>query len=82
MKIRILVLSLVLLGSIGCARIHYKDGELSYFRLGKQEIKGFVMSKKDKDTLDVKFNEQKGGDGELSKAVLNLTEIMQRAVIR
>lgn len=82
-KIIILILIgvLILPLSLSCARITYKDGELSYFRLGKQEIKGFAMEKRKDGTLEVQFNEQKGDAGQLAEALLNVTELINRMAL-
>jgi len=72
----ILVLCLFLFS--GCARITYKNDELSYTRLGKQKIEGFTMKKDSQGNIQVKFSKQEGSTGDLSKAILNATEIMKK----
>ncbi len=63
MIIRIFILLFIVASvSMGCAKITYKDGEISYFRLGPQKIDGFKMEKTGTDTLMVNFSRQEGGE--------------------
>ena len=77
MKIRILILSFVLLcGSMDCAKI--KGLGIDYSRLGDQNIEGFEFKQTLPDgTVNyVKFDKEKGGEAlvEALKAIQTLAE--------
>ncbi len=61
MIIRIFIL-LFIVGSIGCARVSYKNGELNYSRWGDQKLEGFELTKRLDGTIEVKFDKQEGGE--------------------
>ncbi len=63
-------------GASACARIIYKEGEFSYWRLGSQKIDNLELVKSVDGSLAVKFDKQEGKSGDLSTALKNMTEIM------
>ncbi len=67
----ILILLILLLAS--CARVTFKDGEATYWRLGNQKLEGVTFTKDKKGTIHLSFDKQEGSTGDLSKALLNLS---------
>lgn len=67
----VLVIILSLTG--GCARITFKDDELSYSRFGSQKLEGLDFKKKVDGSISVKLGKQEGSAGDLAEAILNLT---------
>ncbi len=67
----ILILLVLLLAS--CAKITFKEDELSYWRLGKQKLEGVTFTKERNGDIYLSFDKQEGTAGDLSKALLNLS---------
>lgn len=77
---RLLLAGLIML-SVSCARITYKDGEMSYWRLGDQKIENLAIEKDAKGKVKVSFDHQTGTSGDLSKALLNITEVVGKMAL-
>ncbi len=73
---RILII-LAFLFCAGCAKISFKDGEGSYWRLGNQKIEQLKVELPDGTKIEV--GSQKGGS-DMSKVLLNMTEITKSAL--
>lgn len=67
----LLILCLVFICS--CAKITYRDGEVSYWRLGNQTINDLEFTKAIDGTFTVTFDKQEGSSGDLAEAILNLS---------
>lgn len=78
MKItHIILLAILIFACMGCARVHMEmpDGTVvDYGRLGKQKLEG-VEFQIGTNTV-FKLGKSEGSEGNLSKALLNLTEII------
>ena len=59
----------------GCARISFKENELSYWRLGTQKMEGLEFDKLDDGSVSVKLNKQSGGS-DIATTAKNLSEFM------
>ncbi len=89
MTIRIIILSLFLLGITACGSAKMmitnfdKDGnvtstnKISYIRVGSGELSEVDVNIK---TGKAKIGSQKGSAGDMAEALLNLTEIAKKAV--
>lgn len=77
MKTRIIIL-LVMVLSMGCARISFKKDELTYSRFGSQKLEGLEFKKKADGSISVKLGKQEGSAGDMASALNNLTEIAKK----
>ncbi len=65
---------LVVVGCMGCARISFKNDELTYSRFGSQKLEGLDFKKKADGSISVKLGKQEGSAGDLAEAILNLSK--------
>lgn len=75
MKTRFIILTGIILFMLGCAKVHMEmpDGTIvDYSRIGKQKLEG-VEFRFGTNTV-FKLGKSEGSEGNLSKAILNLSE--------
>ncbi len=62
------VIAVLLLCLCGCARVTFKDDEISYSRFGRQTLEGVTFTKTG-NNIALSFDKQDGDSGKLGEAL-------------
>ncbi len=81
-----ILIGISLMCMVGCANVKYSklpDGseEFIYKRWFKQSIQGFEATKLPDGTVEIKFEGQEAGVGDLAEALLNMSEVAKKVTL-